>query len=128
MASKPGASSPAQVTFRFSKDENYRLIPVNGAWGGVTPRGDVQVELFHENHAMPTTVVHSVTEGRVAGELKRTPKAEKTEVQRTVLAGMVLTAEQAESIGRWLQAKAREARERGATKERDREQETPTTH
>jgi hypothetical protein len=30
-------ATPKKITISFRKDENYRLIPVNGVWGGVTP-------------------------------------------------------------------------------------------
>ena len=46
-------------------------------------------------------------DGKLGQELERTPPGT---VQRRVLAGMTLTVEQADSIGRWLQEKAREAR------------------
>ena len=120
--------TPTKITFRFSKDDDYRLIPVNGVWGGPTLRGDIRVEFFHESQALPEAITHGVTpEGQLGKELKRTPTGE---AQRTVLVGMMLTAEQAESIGRWLQQKARQVRERTEAKEgdSDSERDTPTTH
>ena len=122
--------TPKTVTFRFQRDEHYRLIPVNGIWGGVTPRGDVIADLIHESQALPEAITHEVTAEGTLAEVKRAPP---TSFQRTVLAGMVLTPEQAESIGLWLQRKAREAREqrdaRAPGKEGgDSEPDTPTTH
>ena len=116
-----------KITFRFEKDEDYRLIPVNGVWGGVTPRSDIFVDLFHESHTLPEVVTHEVTpDGRLGTEVKRTPT---DEIQRKVLVGMVLTAEQAESIGRWLLEKAHQVRERTLKKGGgDSERDTPTTH
>lgn len=99
---------PTKITFRFKKDDNYRLIPVNGVWGGATPRGDIRVDLFHESFSLPEVITQAVTpDAKLGKELERTPPST---VQRKVLVGMVLTAEQAESIGRWLQEKAREVR------------------
>jgi hypothetical protein len=119
--------TPRKITFRFEKDEDYRLIPVNGVWGGVTPRSDILVDFFHESLALPEVVAHAVTPGGELGEeIRRSPTGE---IRRKVLVGMVLTAEQAESIGLWLLEKARQVRERtlkngGGDSERD----TPTTH
>ena len=115
-----------KITFRYEKDEDYRLIPVNGVWGGATPRGDILVDLFHESYTLPKVVTHAVTpDGQLGKEVKRIPT---DEIQRKVLVGMVLTAEQAESIGRWLLGKARNVRERTLEKGSDSERETPTTH
>ena len=53
-------------------------------------------------------ITQAVTPGAKLGEqLQRTPPST---IQRKVLVGMVLTAEHAESIGSWLQEKAREVR------------------
>ena len=98
-----------KITFRFAKDADYRLIPVNGAWGAVTPRGDISVDLFHESVLLPEEITQEMTpDGKLGQELASKPSGT---FQRTVLVGMMLTAEQAESIGLWLQEKAREARE-----------------
>ena len=119
--------TPKNITFRFEKDEDYRLIPVNGVWGGATPRSDILVDLFHESYTLPEVVTHAVTPGGQLGEeVERIPKGE---IRRKVLVGMVLTAEQAESIGHWLVEKAREVRARTLEKGGgDSERETPTTH
>ena len=122
--------TPKTITFRFERDEHYRLIPVNGIWGGVTLRGDVKADLIHESQALPEAITHEVTAEGTLTEVKRAPA---TSFQRTVLASMVLTPEQAESIGLWLQQKAREARERRDVRARgkeggDSEPDTPTTH
>jgi hypothetical protein len=119
--------TPRKITFRFEKDEDYRLIPVNGVWGGATPRGDILVDLFHESSTLPEVVTHAMAPGGQLGEeVQRTPTGE---IQRKVLVGMVLTAEQAESIGRWLLETARKVRERTlANGGGDSERDTPTTH
>lgn len=119
--------TPTKITFRFSKDDHYRLLPINGVWGGPTPRGDIMVDFFHESQALPEVVTHAVTpDGQFGNELKRTPRSE---FHRTVLVGMMLTAEQAESIGRWLQEKAREVRARSGEKGGgNSEHDTRTTH
>ena len=106
--------TPTKITFCFKKDENYRLIPVNGVWGGPTPRGDIRVDLFHESLSLPEVITQAVTpDAKLGKELERTPA---NTVQRNVMVGMILTAEQAESIGRWLQEKAREVRAGAAEK------------
>lgn len=124
-------ATPKKITISFRRGDCYRLIPVNGVWGGVTPRGDIKADLFHESASVPEMITHEVTpQGTLGREVKRTPS---TSVERTVFAGMVLTPEQAESIGSWLVERAREARKRheARTQEKgddDSERDTPTTH
>ena len=121
------AQQVEKVKFSFTRDDNYRLIPVNGVWGGATPRGDIKVDFFYESLATPNEVTHEVTpESRIGKELDRKPKQN---LQRTVLVGMMLTPEQAESIGRWLQEKALEVRTaKDAMEDKGNEPVTVTMH
>ena len=115
--------TPNKIRFRFKKDDNYRIVPVNGIWGGPTPRGDIRVDFFHESQSLPEVVEHEMTpEGTLGKELgQRSP-----EIQRTVSVGIILTVEQADSIGRWLQKKALDVRKQRAMGGGDSEHDTPT--
>ena len=88
------------------------------------------MDFFYESQSLPEAITQTVTPaGKLRNEHERTPPSTST-FQRTVLVGMVLTAEQAESIGRWLQEKAREVHER-TVEERggsDSERNIPATH
>ena len=107
---------PSTVTFRFAEASDYRLLPVNALWGGRTPRGDIFVHLCHEHQALPETLTHALNSaGALGKELTREPKSV---FDRTLLAGMVLSADQAESIGQWLLERADETRRRAAAKNR----------
>lgn len=89
--------------FRFVMAEDFRVLPVNSVWGARTNRGDVMVNLVNERHALPTEVVNELTpEGGIGNEVSR--DVGNNDYVRTVLAGMVLTPEQAYSIGEWLKA------------------------
>ena len=114
------------TTFRFTKADDFRLLPVNCVWGGRTPRGDIMVHLCHEIQALPETVTHAVTsEGKLGEETKRNPV---NVFDRTVLAGIVLTAEQARSIGQWLLDKAAEMNQPAEKKNGDGHDRTGTAH
>ena len=118
--------SQSTTTFRFSKASDYRLLPVNCVWGGRTPRGDIMVHLCHENQALPETVTHAVTsKGTVGSELSRDPM---NVFDRTVLAGMVLTADQAHSIGQWLLERAAETPPQAEKKNGDGHGKSATAH
>ena len=121
---------PKNIKYLFKKDDDYRIIPANGVWGGPTPRGDIRADFFCEFESLPKEIHHAVDEdGRLGQELKRIPSTEDITIQRNFLVGMILTVEQADSIGRWLQKKAREVRERTKTEGAgENERDSPTTH
>ena len=119
--------APKKIGLRFKKDDDYRLIPVNGVWGGPTPRGDIIVDFFHESQSLPEKVTQALSpDGQLGEVLERKPL---DTVQRTVFVGIVLNVEQAESIGRWLQEKAHQVRERTRSEGAgESERDSPTTH
>lgn len=121
------ANVKKSVKFCFKQDDDYRLVPVNGVWGGVSPRGDIKVDFFYESYTVPDEITQVIApDGKLEEELQRKQSAL---LQRTVLVGMMLTADQAESIGRWLQEKAREHRRLARTKgDTDSERDSATTH
>ncbi len=101
----------SKVKFRFVRDGEYRCVPVNGVWGGVTPRGDITADFFHEALTCPESVTYAVTETDGLGaEVERQLDDPSSQVTRSLMFGIVLTSEQAESIGLWLVDKARESK------------------
>ena len=95
------------VTFRFAKASDFRLLPVNCVWGGLTPRGDIMVHLCHEKAALPSSVTYAVaSNGQLANEINRDPDSV---YDRIAMAGIVLTVDQAASIGGWLLERVAEA-------------------
>ncbi len=114
----------ATIQFNFERDADYRLIPVNGVWGGTTARGDIKVDFFYESAAVPEEVTGVVGPDGVVSEERVADGP--LEMQRTIFVGMMLTAEQADSIGRWLQEKALQSR--GLREGKGDEPSSVTTH
>jgi hypothetical protein len=117
---------PDALSFRFERDPGYRIVPVNGIWGGPTIRGDIRVELFYECQSTPVSVTNKVSSDGLGDETTREPTADV--FTRTLMVGMMLTAEQAQSIGQWLQQQAEQVMAvRAAMQARSDEPEQETT-
>ncbi len=100
--------SPKNLEIRITKDEGYRVVPVNGGWGGVTPQGDIFIDVYHEAQVLPEEITQQVSpDGELGDVLERSPEFG---LQRNVWVGMVLTVDKADSMGRWLQEMADQAR------------------
>lgn len=82
----------------FRKASDYKIITANGAWGGVSPHGEVIMELCVERLDSPEYVELSVSD---KGEVKETGRAPVHHI-REALVGVVLRADIARSIGQWL--------------------------
>lgn len=101
-------AQPESLRFEFRKDEHYRVVPVNGAWGGPTLRGDVRVDLFLEETRTPSVLTQKITgEGKLGESIEPTDVA-STGLIRTLMVGLVLSPSQARDIGQWLIRKADE--------------------
>jgi len=63
-------SSSAQETiaFYYLKTPDYRIVHVDGAIGGVTPQGNIQVSVYAEHAAIPQKAVFHVTEDGALGD------------------------------------------------------------
>ncbi len=114
-------ASEQQVTIVHRIDDDYRVLAVNGAWGGPTPRGDIRVELFREAAQIPEKYVHRLEGGQLGEQLEPHPTPA---FERVVLVGLMLTPEQAENLGVWLQKHARQAIENRGQADQD----AHTTH
>jgi hypothetical protein len=62
-----------EIEFDFIKSNFFRVIHVDGAFGGLSPNGFVHMALYSERRAIPTKVVHKI-EGAALG-LKLRPVA-----------------------------------------------------
>lgn len=97
-----------QAKFFFEYDPHYRLVGANGIWGGITPRGDLQLDFFAESIAIPDTVTNLVTpEGKLGPELGRSPERR---FMRRLQVGVLLSLEQADSIADFIKEKVAEFR------------------
>lgn len=52
----------SEVTFKYTKSVLCRVIHVDGAWGGITPQGYIQLDLYSEKHEVPDSQAYDVLE------------------------------------------------------------------
>ncbi|MGA9460699.1 MAG: hypothetical protein WBV16_13440, partial [Desulfobaccales bacterium] len=54
------APKSRQVTDYYEKNNNYKLLPATGAFGGVNPSGDIIVDFFVERHSVPEKIIYEI--------------------------------------------------------------------
>ncbi|ODR94224.1 hypothetical protein AUC69_03490 [Methyloceanibacter superfactus] len=60
------ADAPPRVRFYYLKSTQFRAIHVDGAIGGITPRGLIHASVYSERPAIPQSQEHEVApEGRL---------------------------------------------------------------
>ena len=106
MATRPGNGKSQKIVFKYEKAPDYRDIPVNGVWGGLTARGDIHMQLFAEYSATPVTVAHEVRGNTLGPETQRDLGG--ATFTRHLLVGVLMSPQNARSIAQWLLGKAEE--------------------
>ena len=94
-----------KITIQYEKDSEYRLMPVQGAWVGMTPTGDLVADFYVERPTPPEEVLLEIDPPNTVREVER--RGEKN--VRIVVAGFVMRPDLAYMLGEWLQEKARSA-------------------
>ena len=101
--SKISEKTKQEIEFHYLKTNNYRSFHADGAFGGVTPRGNIYIELFLEKAPTPQSIIHEINEDGSLG--KEVSRQSKTGVIREIEAGIILDLATAESVRNWLTEK-----------------------
>ncbi len=94
-----------EVTFRYTKSVLCRVIHVDGAWGGITPQGYIQMDLYSEKHEVPDSHTYDV--------LGKDPKSQRGTLKekqvvnrglgREVEVEVIISPEVARALKNWLE-------------------------
>lgn len=90
------------------KSNFFRVIQVDGAFGGVSPHGQLRVVLFNERFPIPTHLEHVLEPGGALGEEVRAARNGRNAVVRELECEVVMTLESAKVIHGWLGEKIKD--------------------
>jgi hypothetical protein len=107
----------SSLTFHYLKSNLFRVIHVDGAIGGMTPRGLIHMTIYSERAAIPkkvSQVIHS--DGRIGDEIGR----EGLEgVVREMEADLIFRLEDAVSLRDWLDDQINNVKKITANKQKE---------
>jgi hypothetical protein len=90
------------LTFKHREDQQFRVIHVDGIFGGPTPRGLLYATLFTELPPLPSEVTHELLpSGTLGKELGRSNDAA---IQRRIEVGLIMDVQVCKAIRDWLSA------------------------
>ena len=97
-----------EVDFHFEKAAAFRVVHVDGAFGGLSPSGrHIHMTVFSERQPIPRKVVHQIAAGVLGPEIVERRET-RTGVFRELEADLVLTKEAALAIREWLEQRIAE--------------------
>ena len=104
-AAKAKPKIPSTLEFDYIKSRFFRVISIDGAFGGVSPNGKtIHMAVYTERRAIPTKTVHPIADGVVQ---KEDPSLRQSRIAniREVEADIALSLETAVALQTWLQEK-----------------------
>ena len=97
-----------EIRFTYEYLEGYAPHYVNGALGGVSPRGEIIANFFFEKPVLPTMVANEITSsGNIGGEIAEEPADMRSTFVRAVTTGVILNYENARNLHSWLGEKSK---------------------
>lgn len=106
---------PSTLSFRFVKGQFFRAVHVDGAFGGLSPKGDyIHMTVFNERVALPNKIVNKAVGGEgasvtVGEEISREVEGDYV---REFESELIMDLEVAKRIRTWLDDKIGQAEER----------------
>lgn len=100
-----GVATWQQSRRRKSRSSSKRPL-ITGAWGGVTPQGQILCNFFFDTKENPESITLHVGK---TGEAEESGRTGDQRLIREVVVGIVLRPDHAHGIGAWLQKNAIEA-------------------
>jgi hypothetical protein len=100
---KRKAKTPDTVKFKYIFPDDYNPVYANGAYGGITTKGEMVINFFLERTGLPYFETFELKEGGEIGDMiGRDPERMPPNIVRFVSTGVVLNYESAKTIRDWL--------------------------
>jgi len=98
-----------EMTFKYIFTYDYNPVYINGAHGGVSPRGELVVNFYLERQPLPNAISHEITPAGVIGpEIDVEPSDLGHSMVRQVTNGIVLNYQTGRELHYWLGEKLKE--------------------
>lgn len=94
----------ADVKFKYKFPEDYNPVYINGAQGGISPRGEIIINFYLERSPIPYEESIVFDEGGVSvgRPVVTSPEDFSTNIIRYVSSGVVMSLEGARGVHEWL--------------------------
>ena len=92
------------ITFKYIFKYDYNPVYVNGAHGGVSPRGEIVANFYLERQPLPNEITHALNpDGSIGADIVAVdPENLNSTIVRYVSQGVVLNYQNAKVLYNWL--------------------------
>jgi len=110
-------SETPEITFHFIKSNFFRVFHVDGAWGGITPSGLIEINFYSERFPIPRQIFHPILPGGRLGNEFQERRVSKEGLVREIEAGAMMDLNTAKSVRDWLNDQIKVLEERQQAKQ-----------
>lgn len=98
-----------ELKFKYYFPDDYKPVYTNGVWGGITPRGEIEIHFLYDRKPLPLYSTHELTKEKGLSGVPT--KLEIGDfILRFVQTGVVMDLTSAESLYEWLGEKLKDLR------------------
>ena len=98
---------PKNYNFKFVKNPDFRTVKADGVYGGVTVRGEINMNFYVDTIDLPKNQLYSMdSKGAITKEI---PVEKKAESIRELITGINMDLETTKSVILWLNDKVKQA-------------------
>ncbi|HEX9078443.1 MAG TPA: hypothetical protein VF795_02565 [Desulfuromonadaceae bacterium] len=103
------AQNKPEIKFKYIFNYGYNPVYVNGAHGGVSPRGELVMNFYLERIALPESLTHEINpNGTIGNEVASEPEDLKNSLVRFIDTGVVMNYQSARDLLLWLGERVKE--------------------
>jgi hypothetical protein len=103
------AQNKPELKFKYIFDYGYNPVYVNGAHGGVSPRGELVMNFYLERMALPESITHEINQnGTIGKETAAEPDDLAQSMVRFIESGVVMNYQNARELHLWLGERIKE--------------------
>lgn len=103
------AQNKPELKFKYIFDYGYNPVYVNGAHGGVSPRGELVMNFYLERMALPESITHEINpNGTIGKETAAEPEDLAQSMVRFIESGVVMNYQNARELHNWLGERIKE--------------------
>ena len=96
------ASNPDKIKFHYIKGHFFRVVHVDGVFGGLSPTGEISASLFSQRPPIPQLTVQAVKNENELGDEIVAERVSKDGLVREMEVSLVLSPQVADALAKWL--------------------------
>lgn len=105
-------SKKPELTFKYIFNYAYNPVYVNGAHGGISPRGELVMNFYLERPPLPEEIKHAINPNGTIGDVTaEEPHDLSSSMVRYIDNGVILNYESARTIHYWIGERLKEMEE-----------------